>query len=130
MVRKISKILISLLVGLGILYLITRETTWGIVVGSLLIVTIAVSIVVPYATRKKDPNDQSEFADAGFGDKDEREPMDEVILEEQEEDGIDYNKIYDIEDKLERKYASDKKKLDAKWKEKYDEKYDEKKELD
>ena len=74
---KIRKILILVSIGImPILYFITKEGTWGIVVGSLLLVTIAVSIVVPYATRKKDPNDQSEFADAGFGDKDEREPMD------------------------------------------------------
>ena len=56
---KIRKILILLsIVIMPILYFITKEGTWGIVVGLLWIVSIAAIIVVYRETMKKDPNDQ------------------------------------------------------------------------
>ena len=73
---KIRKILILLSIGImPILYFITKEGTWGIFVGLLWIVTIAAIIVVYFQTMKKFPNDQGEYADGGFRDKDERQPM-------------------------------------------------------
>ena len=59
-----------------ILYFITKEGTWGIVVGLLWIVSIAAIIVVYRETIKKDPNDQGEYTDRGFRDKDERQSID------------------------------------------------------
>ena len=74
---KIRKILILLSIGImPILYFITKEGTWGIVVGLLWIVSIAAIIVVYRETMKKDPNDQGKYAEGGFLDKDQREPMD------------------------------------------------------
>ena len=74
---KIRKILILLSIGImPILYFITKEGTWGIVVGLLWIVSIAAIIVVYRETMKKDPNDQCEYAKGGFRDKDERQSID------------------------------------------------------
>ena len=74
---KIRKILILLsIVIMPILYFITKEGTWGIVVGLFWIVSIAAIIVVYRETMKKDPNDQGEYADGGFRDKDERQSID------------------------------------------------------
>ena len=54
---KIRKILILLSIGImPILYFISREGTWQIVVGLLWIVSIAAIIVVYRETMKKDPN--------------------------------------------------------------------------
>ena len=57
-----------------ILYFITKEGTWGIVVGLLWIISIAAIIIVYRETMKKDPKDQGEYAERGFRDKDQREP--------------------------------------------------------
>ena len=84
---KIRKILILLSIGImPILYFITKEGNWGIVVGLLWIVSIAAIIVVYRETMKKDPTDEGEYTDGGFRDKDEREPMDDI------EDEIDEKK--------------------------------------
>jgi len=72
------KILILLWIGMGILYLIVRDGPWAIVVGLILIVTAISGIVIARETMKKDPNDQREYEMGGFGNKDEREPMDDI----------------------------------------------------
>ena len=87
---KIRKILILLSIGImPILYFIAREGTLQIVVGLLWIVSIAAIIVVYRKTMKKHSNDQGEYFDASFRDKDQRVPMDSI------EDEIDEKKKLD-----------------------------------